>query len=64
MNLDIGPVPLEKYRLSFPRNLRTPQLDVVCYLGISFNLDSSWTRWTLDIEFVSTILVGSDFIWT
>jgi hypothetical protein len=42
-----------------------PQLDVVCDLGISFNMDSSWTSWTLDIEIVSAILVESDsiFMW-
>jgi hypothetical protein len=35
-----------------------PQLDVVCDLGISFNMDSSWTSWTLDIEIVSEIMVN------
>jgi hypothetical protein len=38
-----------------------PQLDVVCDLDISFNVDISWTSWTLDIELVSAILVESDF---
>jgi hypothetical protein len=41
-----------------------PQLDVVCDLGISFNMDSSWTSWTLDIELASAILVESHFSWT
>jgi hypothetical protein len=41
-----------------------PQLDFVCDLGISFNMDNSWMSWTLDIEIVSAILVQSDFSWT
>jgi hypothetical protein len=41
-----------------------PQFDVVCDLGISFNMDSSWTSWTLYFEIVSAILVQSDFSWT
>jgi hypothetical protein len=41
-----------------------PQLDVLCDLGISFNMDSSWTTWTLYIKIVFVILVQSDFIWT
>jgi hypothetical protein len=52
------------YLLNFPRTPRTPKLDVVCYLSISFNVDMSWTSWTLDIEIISTILVESYFIWT
>jgi hypothetical protein len=46
-----------------------PQLDVVCELGVSFNEDSSWTSWTLDIEifwqfYLNPILVerGTDSI--
>jgi hypothetical protein len=38
-----------------------PQLDVVSDLGISFNMDISWTSWILDIAIVSAILVESDF---
>jgi hypothetical protein len=30
-------------------------LDVECDLDISFNVDSSWTSWALDIEIVSLI---------
>jgi hypothetical protein len=41
-----------------------PQLDVLCDLGIRFNMYSSWTSWTLDIEIVSEILVESYFSWT
>jgi hypothetical protein len=41
-----------------------PQLDVVCDLGISFNVDNSYTGWALDIEIVSAILVAYDFSWT
>jgi hypothetical protein len=52
------------FLLNFPWTPRTPQLDVVCDLGISFNVDSSWTSWTLDIEFFSAILVESEFGWT
>jgi hypothetical protein len=52
------------YLLSFPRNPGTSQLDVVYDLGISFNMDNSWTSWTLDIEIVSPILIESDFSWT
>jgi hypothetical protein len=40
------------------------QLDVVCDVGIHFNMDSSWTCWTLYIEIVFTIMVQSDFSWT
>jgi hypothetical protein len=36
------------------------QLDVVCNMGISFNVNSSWTSWTLDIDIVSAILVESN----
>jgi hypothetical protein len=36
-----------------------PQWQVICYLGISFNMDSSWMSWTPDIEIVSEILVES-----
>jgi hypothetical protein len=32
------------------------QLYVVCDLGISFNMDSSWMSWTLYIEIVSAFL--------
>jgi hypothetical protein len=49
--------------LPFQKSLRMPQLDVVCNLGISFNMDSSWTSCTLDIEIVLAILVESNFIW-
>jgi hypothetical protein len=40
-----------------------PQLDVVYNLDISFNVDSSWMSWTMDIEIVlenwpNPILVG------
>jgi hypothetical protein len=41
-----------------------PQLVVVCNLGISFNMDSFWTSWTLNIEIVSAILVKSNYSWT
>jgi hypothetical protein len=41
-----------------------PQLDVVCDLGINFNMDNSWTSWTMYIEIVLVILVQPDFIWT
>jgi hypothetical protein len=40
------------------------QLDVVCDLGISFNVNISWMSWTLDIDIVLEIMVESDFIWT
>jgi hypothetical protein len=40
------------------------QLDVVCDLGISFNVHSSWMSWALDIEIISAIIDESDFIWT
>jgi hypothetical protein len=40
------------------------QLGVVCDLVITFNVDSSWTRWALDIEIVLAILVESYFSWT
>jgi hypothetical protein len=36
-------------------------LDVVCDMGIGFDVDSSKMCWTLDIEIVSVILVESDF---
>jgi hypothetical protein len=39
-------------------------LDIVCNLGMSFNVDSSWISWALEIEIVLAILVVSDFIWT
>jgi hypothetical protein len=52
------------YLRTFPWSPRTPQLDVVCDLGISFNVDSSWMSWTLYIEIVLSILVESDFSWT
>jgi hypothetical protein len=39
-----------------------PQLDVICDLGISFNVDNSWTSWTRDIEIVSAIQVEPDLI--
>jgi hypothetical protein len=39
-------------------------MDVVCDLGINFNVNNSWTSWTLDINIVSKILVESDFSWT
>jgi hypothetical protein len=35
------------------------QLDVVCNMSISFNVNSSWTSWTLDIDIVSAILAES-----
>jgi hypothetical protein len=38
-------------------------MDVVCDLGISFIVDSSWTSWTLDIDIVSAILIESDLSW-
>jgi hypothetical protein len=38
-----------------------PQLDVICDLGISFDMDNSWMSWTLDIKIVSAILAESDF---
>jgi hypothetical protein len=34
-----------------------PQLDFICDLGISFNVDNFCTSWTMDIELVSAILV-------
>jgi hypothetical protein len=37
------------------------QFDVIYDLGNSFNMDSSWTSWTLDIELVLAILVESEF---
>jgi hypothetical protein len=40
------------------------QLDVICDIGIGFNVNISWTSWTLDIDIVSEILVKSDFSWT
>jgi hypothetical protein len=40
------------------------QLDVVCDLGIHFNVDGSWMSWTLDIVIDSAILIESDFSWT
>jgi hypothetical protein len=40
-----------------------PQFDVVCDLGISFNVNSSWTSWTLDVDIVSEIMVESGFSW-
>jgi hypothetical protein len=43
---------------------RTPQLNVVCDLGISFNVDSSWMSWALDIKIALAILIESDFSWT
>jgi hypothetical protein len=41
-----------------------PQLDVICNLGISFNMDSSWMSCTLDIEIVLALLVQSYLNWT
>jgi hypothetical protein len=52
------------YLLSFPRSLRTSQLDVICDLGISFNVNSTWMSWTLDFDIFSAILVEYDFSWT
>jgi hypothetical protein len=52
------------YLHNFPDSPRMPQLSVVCDMGISFNVDSSWMCWTLDIEIVSKILVRSNFSWT
>jgi hypothetical protein len=40
-----------------------PQLDVLCDLGVSFNVDNSWMSWTVDIEFVLVVLVESDYSW-
>jgi hypothetical protein len=40
---------------------RTPKLDVICDLGISFNIDSSWISWALEIEIVLTIMIESYF---
>jgi hypothetical protein len=37
------------------------QLDVVRDLDISFNVNSSWMSWTLDIDIVSEIMVESYF---
>jgi hypothetical protein len=51
------------YLLTFPTSPRMYQLDVVWDLGISFNVNNSWTSWTLDIDIVSAILVDSDFSW-
>jgi hypothetical protein len=41
-----------------------PQLDIVCNLAISFNVDNSWMSWALDIETILAILVESNFSWT
>jgi hypothetical protein len=49
------------YLHPIPRSPWTPRLDVVCELGISFNMDSSWMSWTLDTEIFSAILVESYF---
>jgi hypothetical protein len=48
----------------FPCSAKTPQLDVVCDLDISFNMGSSCTNWILDIKIVLAIMVESNFIWT
>jgi hypothetical protein len=40
------------------------QLDAVCEMCISCNVNNSWTSWTLDIDIVSAILVESYFSWT
>jgi hypothetical protein len=50
--------------LTFPKTPRMPELDVVCDLIISFNVDNSWTSWTLYIVIVSAVLVESNFSWT
>jgi hypothetical protein len=37
-----------------------PQLDVICDLNISFNVDNSQANWTLAIKIVLASLVESD----
>jgi hypothetical protein len=47
--------------LDFLQKLCTIGDAIVCELGISFNMDSSWMSWTLDTEIFSAILVESYF---
>jgi hypothetical protein len=47
--------------LDFLQKLCTIGDVIVCELGISFNMDSSWMSWTLDTEIFSAILVESYF---
>jgi hypothetical protein len=61
MTLDMGLVPMEMLSPYLSMESKNAQLDVVCDLGISFNMDSSWTSWNLDIEIVLAILVESNF---
>jgi hypothetical protein len=61
MNLYMVPVPLERLSPYLSSESKNAQVDVVCDLGISFNMDSSRRSWTLDIKIVSAILVESDF---
>jgi hypothetical protein len=53
MNLDMGLVSLEILSPHISMESKNVQLDVVCDLNISFNVDNSWTSWTPDIEIVS-----------
>jgi hypothetical protein len=57
----MGPVPLERLSPYHSKESKNVPIGCVCDLGISFNVDSSWTNGTLDIELVSVILVESDF---
>jgi hypothetical protein len=60
----MGPIPLERLSPWLSKESKNAQLDVVCDLCLSFNLDSSWTTWTQHIEFFLIILVESDLSWT
>jgi hypothetical protein len=42
-----GGVTPRQILLTFLKMPRMPQLDVVCDLVISFNVNNSWTSWTL-----------------
>jgi hypothetical protein len=57
----MGLVQMEMLSPYLSMEYKNAQLDVVCDLGVSFNMDSSWTSWNLDIEIVLAILVESDF---
>jgi hypothetical protein len=50
------------YLLTFTRRPITPQLDVVCDLDISSNVNTSWMSWNLDVEIVLAILVKSGWV--
>jgi hypothetical protein len=57
----MGPVPLEWLSRTVTWSPRMHQLDVICDLGISFNVDNSWMSWTLDMEIVLSCQVHPDF---